>query len=143
LLFFTPRRALRISSTTPFASSSALAAPSFLGVARFALTAVDADVVDGDAAPILSCRSNRPSKRYSGSLVGLVKVGLGVAIVAAHATVLLDRKSVGWKRLERPAIERDVVMVHRAGLSLAPAAEAFAERLLKNNPLPPLWRAAK
>jgi len=55
LLFFTPRRALRISSTTPFAFSSALA----------------------------------------------------------------------------------------ARLSLAPAAEAFAELLLKNNPLPPLWRAAK
>jgi hypothetical protein len=33
LLFFTPRRALRISSTTPFASSSALAAPFVPGVA--------------------------------------------------------------------------------------------------------------
>jgi DNA-binding transcriptional LysR family regulator len=66
----------------------------------------------------------------------LVKVGLGVAIVPAHATVLLDRTSVGWKRLEKPAIEREVVMVHRAGISLSPAAQAFAEHLLKNNPHP-------
>ena len=71
---------------------------------------------------------------YSGTLIGLVKVGLGVAIVPAHATVLVDKTSVGWKLLERPAIEREVLMVHRAGLSLSPATQAFAEHLLKNNP---------
>jgi len=71
---------------------------------------------------------------YSGTLIGLVKVGLGVAIVPAHATLLLDKTSVGWKRLERPAIEREVLMVHRAGISLSPAAQAFAEHLLKDNP---------
>ena len=71
---------------------------------------------------------------YSGTLIGLVKVGLGVAIVPAHATLLLDKTSLGWKRLERPAIEREVLMVHRAGISLSPAAQAFAEHLLKDNP---------
>jgi DNA-binding transcriptional LysR family regulator len=71
---------------------------------------------------------------YSGTLIGLVKAGLGVAIVPAHATALVDTKSVGWKRLEKPAIEREVRMVHRAGLSLSPAAQAFAEHLLKDNP---------
>lgn len=71
---------------------------------------------------------------YSGTLIGLVKAGLGVAIVPAHATALVDTKSVSWKRLERPAIEREVLMVHRAGLSLSPAAQAFAEHLLKDNP---------
>ena len=71
---------------------------------------------------------------YAGTLIGLVKVGLGVAIVPAHATVLVDRTSVRWKRLERPTIEREVLMVHRAGLSLSPAAQAFAEHLLKSNP---------
>jgi DNA-binding transcriptional LysR family regulator len=70
---------------------------------------------------------------YSGTLIGLVKVGLGVAIVPAHATVLMDKTSVGWKRLEKPAIEREVLMVHRAGLSLSPAAQAFAEHLRKAN----------
>jgi DNA-binding transcriptional LysR family regulator len=71
---------------------------------------------------------------YSGTLIGLVKVGLGVAIVPAHATLLLDKTSVGWKRLERPVIEREVLMVHRAGISLSPAAQAFAEHLLEDNP---------
>lgn len=71
---------------------------------------------------------------YSGTLIGMVKVGLGVAIVPAHAAALVDKTSVAWKRLEKPAIEREVFMVHRAGISLSPAAQAFAEHLLKNNP---------
>ena len=71
---------------------------------------------------------------YSGTLIGLVKAGLGVAIVPAHATALVDERSVGWKRLEKPAIEREVLMVQRAGISLSPAAQAFAGHLLKDNP---------
>ena len=71
---------------------------------------------------------------YSGTLIGLVKAGLGVAVVPAHAIALVDKTSVGWKRLEKPAIEREVLMVHRAGISLSPAAQAFAEHLLKANP---------
>lgn len=71
---------------------------------------------------------------YSGTLIGWVKAGLGVAIVPAHATALVDEKSVAWKRLEKPAIEREVLMVHRAGVSLSPAAQAFAEHLLKHGP---------
>jgi DNA-binding transcriptional LysR family regulator len=71
---------------------------------------------------------------YSGTLIGWVKAGLGVAIVPAHATALADDRSVGWKRLEKPAIEREVLMVHRAGVSLSPAAQAFAEHLLKDSP---------
>jgi DNA-binding transcriptional LysR family regulator len=71
---------------------------------------------------------------YSGTLIGWVKAGLGVAIVPAHATALVDEKSVGWKRLEKPAIEREVLVVHRAGVSLSPAAQAFAEHLLKHGP---------
>ena len=70
---------------------------------------------------------------YSGTLIGLVKVGLGVAIVPAHATVLVDKTSVRWRRLEKPAIEREVLMAHRASISLSPAAEAFAEHLLQNS----------
>ncbi len=69
---------------------------------------------------------------YSGTLIGLVKVGLGVAIVPAHATALVDKASVGWKRLERPAIEREVLMVHRAELSLSPAAQAFAQHVVES-----------
>ncbi|ROZ78843.1 LysR family transcriptional regulator [Ramlibacter sp. WS9] len=71
---------------------------------------------------------------YSGTLIGWVKAGLGVAIVPAHATALVDQRRFGWKRLEKPAIEREVLMVHRAGVSLSPAAQAFAEHLLEHGP---------
>lgn len=71
---------------------------------------------------------------YSGTLIGWVKAGLGVAIVPFHATALVDEKSVGWKRLEKPAIEREVLLVHRAGISLSPAAQAFADHLLASSP---------
>lgn len=56
-----------------------------------------------------------------------------MAIVPAHATALVDKTSVAWKKLEKPAIEREVLMVHRAGISLSPAAQAFAEHLVQNN----------
>ncbi|AGW90236.1 MULTISPECIES: LysR family transcriptional regulator [Cupriavidus] len=68
---------------------------------------------------------------YSGTLIALVKAGLGVAIVPAHASELLGNASVAWKRLEKPVIERDVLMVHRAGVALSPAANAFAEHLVR------------
>lgn len=71
---------------------------------------------------------------YSGTLIGWVKAGLGVAIVPAHATALVDEKRVGWKRLEKPAIEREVVMVHRTGISLSPAAQALTGHLLRSGP---------
>lgn len=62
---------------------------------------------------------------YVGTLMGLVKAGLGVAIVPGYATALADPASVVWRRLERPVIEREVLMVHRAGPALSPAAQAF------------------
>lgn len=69
---------------------------------------------------------------YSGTLIGWVKAGLGVAIVPAHATMIADDQRLAWKRLETPAIEREVLMVQRVGVSLSPAAQALAEHLVKS-----------
>lgn len=66
---------------------------------------------------------------YVGTLLGLVQAGLGVAVVPGYATALGDPQRLAWRRLEQPVIEREVVMVHRAGLELAPAAAEFAQRL--------------
>lgn len=63
---------------------------------------------------------------YVGSLIGLAGAGLGVAIVPGYATALTDRRRIRWKRLEQPVVEREVTMVHRAGLALSPAAQALA-----------------
>jgi DNA-binding transcriptional LysR family regulator len=68
---------------------------------------------------------------YAGSLIGLADAGLGVAIVPGYATALTDKSRIRWKRLEKPVIEREVLMVHRAGMSLSPAAQALVEFLLK------------
>ena len=73
---------------------------------------------------------------YVGSLIGLAGAGLGVAIVPGYATALTDRSRIRWKRLEKPVVEREVLMVHRAGPTLSPAAQAFAEFVLKPGVLP-------
>jgi DNA-binding transcriptional LysR family regulator len=73
---------------------------------------------------------------YVGSLIGLANAGLGVAIVPGYATALSDNSRLRWKRLEKPVVEREVLMVHRAGPTLSPAAQAFADFLLKRGVLP-------
>jgi DNA-binding transcriptional LysR family regulator len=73
---------------------------------------------------------------YVGSLIGLADAGLGVAIVPGYAVALTDRSRSRWKRLEKPLVEREVLMVHRAGPTLSPAAQAFADFILKRGVLP-------
>jgi len=68
---------------------------------------------------------------YVGTLLGMVRAGLGVAIVPGYATALGDRASLAWKPLERPVVEREVVMVHRNTTALSPAAQAFAEHVVE------------
>ncbi|MDP3082754.1 MAG: LysR family transcriptional regulator [Rubrivivax sp.] len=67
---------------------------------------------------------------YVGTLIGLVDAGLGVAIVPGYATALADPGRVAWRRLEAPVVEREVQLVHRAGPSLSPAAQAFADYIV-------------
>ena len=64
---------------------------------------------------------------YAGSLIGMVDAGLGVAILPGYAAKLTDKSRIQWLRLEKPVIDREVSLVHRAAASLSPAAQAFAE----------------
>jgi DNA-binding transcriptional LysR family regulator len=73
---------------------------------------------------------------YVGSLIGMVDAGLGVAIVPGYATALTDRRRIRSKRVEKPVVEREVLMVHRAGPTLSPAAEAFAQFVVEHT-VPP------
>jgi DNA-binding transcriptional LysR family regulator len=77
---------------------------------------------------------------YAGSLIGLVDAGLGVAVLPAMATTLTDTSRIRWKRLEDPVVEREVLMVHRTGTSLSPAARAFADFLTTQEPHTPTGR---
>lgn len=66
---------------------------------------------------------------YAGSLIGLVAAGLGVAILPGYATSLTDKSRIKWRRLEKPLIEREVLLVRKAGSSVSPAAQAFVDFL--------------
>ena len=69
---------------------------------------------------------------YVGTLIGLVRAGVGIAIVPGYATALADTKTLAWQRLERPVIDREVVMVKRTGRTLSPAAEALQAHVLQS-----------
>ena len=69
---------------------------------------------------------------YVGTLIGLVRAGVGIAIVPGYATALADTKTLAWQRLERPVIDREVVMVKRTGRTLSPAAEALQAHILQS-----------
>ena len=69
---------------------------------------------------------------YVGTLLGLVRAGLGVAVVPGYATALADGEVFSWQRLERPVIRREVLLVRRRGRSLSPAAEALQAHILQS-----------
>ena len=66
---------------------------------------------------------------YAGSLVGLVAAGLGVAILPGYATSLTDKSRIRWRRLEKPLVEREVLLVRKTGSSASPAVQAFVDFL--------------
>ncbi len=70
---------------------------------------------------------------YVGTLLGLVKAGFGTAIVPGYAMALADANSMAWKRLQQPLVEREVLLIHRGGHGLSPAAQAFAAHLGKRS----------
>jgi DNA-binding transcriptional LysR family regulator len=70
---------------------------------------------------------------YAGSLIGLVAAGLGVAILPGYATSLTDKSRIKWRRLEKPVVEREVLLVRKMGSSASPAAQAFVDFLAGQN----------
>lgn len=70
---------------------------------------------------------------YAGSLVGLVAAGLGVAVLPGYATSLTDKSRIRWRRLEKPLVEREVLLVRKMGASASPAAQAFVDFLASRN----------
>jgi DNA-binding transcriptional LysR family regulator len=66
---------------------------------------------------------------YAGSLIGLVAAGLGVAVLPGYTTSLSDKSRIKWRRLEKPLIEREVLLVRTLGSSASPATQAFVDFL--------------
>lgn len=66
--------------------------------------------------------------RHVSTLLGIVEMGMGVAVVPQLTLPLAPAQVVGVK-LEDPAISRTMAIVRRSGRSLSPAAAAFAALL--------------
>ncbi|MGQ0544844.1 MAG: LysR substrate-binding domain-containing protein, partial [Betaproteobacteria bacterium] len=63
---------------------------------------------------------------YMGTAIGLVEAGLGIAVLPAYARSMIDPRKAVVRRIDAPAVTREVSIVTRAGRSLSPAAEQFA-----------------
>lgn len=66
--------------------------------------------------------------RHVSTLIGLVENGMGVAVVPQLTVPPAPANVVGVKLVE-PAIGRTIGLIRRAGRTLSPAAEAFAQLL--------------
>ncbi|WP_076998167.1 LysR family transcriptional regulator [Variovorax sp. KK3] len=77
--------------------------------------------------------------RHVSTLIGMVENGMGIAVVP-QLTLPRQPAAVVGVRLERPAISRTIGITRRAGRSLSPAAQAFAELLMANATLKPQRR---
>jgi len=69
--------------------------------------------------------------RHVSTLIGMVENGMGIAVVPQLTLPRMPAAVVGV-RLENPAITRPVGIIRRAGRSLSPAAQAFADLLAAN-----------
>ena len=63
--------------------------------------------------------------------MALAARGLGVAVVPASVLARDAAQGLVARRLTRPQVERNVAVIHRQERSLSPAAQAFAEMLLR------------
>jgi DNA-binding transcriptional LysR family regulator len=67
--------------------------------------------------------------RHVSTLIGMVENGMGLAVVPQLTLPRGKAAAVVGVRLEKPAISRTIGITRRAGRSLSPAAQAFADLL--------------
>lgn len=67
-----------------------------------------------------------------GTAVALADAGLGVAVVPASLLARGDHGALVARRLTRPAVTRNVAVIHPQERSLSPAAAAFADLLVES-----------
>ncbi|MBP0444808.1 LysR family transcriptional regulator [Roseomonas sp. SSH11] len=66
---------------------------------------------------------------YMSTAIGLVRAGLGVAILPSSAVDAALAPAVVAASVDAPELEREVLLIRRAGRSLSPPARALAEAL--------------
>ncbi|WP_207461354.1 LysR family transcriptional regulator [Azospirillum sp. SYSU D00513] len=66
---------------------------------------------------------------YMSTAVGLVRAGLGIALLPSTAIELSLAPAIALRPVDTPALRRSIALVLKAGRSLSPAAQAFREML--------------
>jgi LysR family transcriptional regulator, carnitine catabolism transcriptional activator len=66
---------------------------------------------------------------YMSTAAGLVRAGLGVAVLPTSAVEMGELAGLGSKPLRDASLTRDIGVIERQGRSLSPAAEAFVSTL--------------
>ncbi|MCK9508243.1 MAG: LysR family transcriptional regulator [Pigmentiphaga sp.] len=64
---------------------------------------------------------------YVGTIMGMVKAGLGIGIIPKYAVALLPSDELAWKPIESPRVHRTVTLIYRNAQTLSPAAALFME----------------
>lgn len=81
-------------------------------------------------------QSLRPAFEVSevNTALGLVRAGLGLAVLPAYAQALASFQNLAARPLIRPSVTRDISIIAPLGRSLSPATEVFTRFLRTNVP---------
>src|SRR3954465_14865790 len=86
-------------------------------------TIVDGAFIAAGRLPIPACEAT-----YMMTAVGMVRAGLGLAILPASAREIRAEPSLRTRRIDEPGFERPVLVIKKAGRTLPPMAESFLQR---------------
>src|SRR3954468_3591102 len=85
---------------------------------------VDGAFIAAGRLPIPACEAT-----YMMTAVGMVRAGLGLAILPASAREVRAEPSLGSRPIDEPGFERPVSVIKKAGRTLPPACEDFLAQL--------------
>jgi len=85
---------------------------------------VDGAFIAAGRLPIPACEAT-----YMMTAVGMVRAGLGLAILPASAREVRAEPSLRSRPIDEPGFERSVLVIKKTGRTLPPMAESFLTRL--------------
>jgi DNA-binding transcriptional LysR family regulator len=87
---------------------------------------VDAAFLADGRLPIIAAEAT-----YMSTAVGMVRAGLGVAILPGSAMEVRAERALNSRPVDDPRFTREVSLIKKADRTLPPAAESFARRLVE------------
>jgi DNA-binding transcriptional LysR family regulator len=87
---------------------------------------VDAAFLAARRLPIVAAEAT-----YMATAVGMVRAGLGAAILPGSAMEVRAEKTLRSRSVDDPRFTREVSLIKKAGRTLPPASESFARNLME------------